>query len=88
MEAMLCHNELHSTPFCPYIFTCKYYLQQGIGVVQGLWLLLHHRYWILERTPLGYPVAALCHGNPADLDLQGLILLTSQQFIDGVDADI
>ena len=23
---------------------------------------LHHQYWILTRTPLGYSVVALCHG--------------------------
>ena len=40
-------------------------------MVQGLWLLLHYQYWILTGTPLGYPVVALCHGDPAALDLQG-----------------
>ena len=31
-----------------------------IGMVRGLWLLLHCQYWIITRNPHGYPVVALC----------------------------
>ena len=53
------------------------------GVVRGLWFLL--QFWILTGTPLGYPVVALCHGDPAALDLHDQSLHTLKQFIDGVD---
>ena len=36
-------------------------------------------------TPLGYPVVALCHGDPAVLNLQGQPLHSLQQSIDGID---
>ena len=57
----------HSIPFCPHFFACKCSLQWVIGLVWGLWLLLHYQYWILIRTPLG---VALYHGDPAPLVLQ------------------
>jgi hypothetical protein len=31
--------------------------------------LLLYQYWILTGTLLGYPVVALCHGDPVVLDL-------------------
>jgi hypothetical protein len=36
----------------------------------GPWHLLHYQDCILTGTPLGYSVAALCHGDPAALVLQ------------------
>lgn len=48
--------------------------------VQGLWLL-HHQYWALTEPPLGYPVVALCNGDPAALDLQVRFIHMLQQFI-------
>ena len=42
----------------------------SLGVVRYLWLLLSYQYQTITRTPLSYPVAALCHGDPAALDLQ------------------
>ena len=39
----------------------------------------------LTGTPLGYPVLAPCHGDPAALDLQACPLHMLQQFIDKVD---
>jgi hypothetical protein len=39
----------------------------------------------LTRIPLGYPVVALCHRDPAALDLQDWLLHALQQCIDGVD---
>ena len=39
--------------------------ESGIGLVQGLWLLLHNQYWVLTGTPLRFPAVALCHGDPA-----------------------
>ena len=50
--------------------------------------LLHHQYRILTRTPLGYPVVALCHGDLVALDLQDQLLHTLQQFIDGIDVGV
>ena len=38
-------------PLCIY-FTCKYSLQITIGLVQGLWFLLHYWCWALTGTPL------------------------------------
>jgi hypothetical protein len=37
---------------------------------------------------LGYPIVALCHGDPAALDLQNWPLHTLQQLIDEVDVGI
>lgn len=55
------------------------------SVTQCFWLLLHHLYWSLMGTPLGYPVVALYREEPATLDLQGRPFHTLQQFIHGVD---
>lgn len=41
-----------------------------IGLVLVLCFLLHYGFWILTRTPPGYPVVALCCGAPATLGLQ------------------
>jgi len=53
------------------------YLQMFIAVRHwfGLRLrdLIHNQYWIFTESPLRYPVAALCHGDPATLDLQNLL---------------
>jgi hypothetical protein len=85
MEAAMCHSVSHSTPFCAHIFTCKCSLQGIIGLVQGLRLLLRCRHWILTGTPLGCLVIALCHGDPAALDLQDWLLYTLRQVVDEVD---
>lgn len=61
-------------------FTCKCLLQCVLGLVQGLWLLLHFPYSILTRTTLGYPVAALCLGDSAALIQQEQLLHMLQQF--------
>lgn len=60
-------------------------MQGVIGLVQGLWLLLHSQYRVLTGTPLGYPVVALCHGEPAALDVQIWPLCLLLQIIDEVD---
>lgn len=56
-----------------------------IGLVQGLWFLLHYWTWALIKAPPGYPVVALCCGDPTALDLQIRSLHIFQQTIDGVD---
>ena len=61
---------------------------QSIGLVQGLWLLLHCQYWILTRTPLGFLVVGLCHGDLKALGLQDQPLHVLQWFIDGVDVGL
>ena len=48
----------------------------------------HYQYWILTGTSLRYPVVALCHGDPAALDLQERPLHMLQQFIDGTDVGV
>ena len=55
--------------------------------VPGLLILLYSSYWAPTGTgtPLGYPIVALCHGDPVALDLQVQSLHTLQQFIDEVD---
>lgn len=56
VEAVVCYSVSHSVFFCLNIFTCKCSLKGAIGLVQGLWILLHYHYWILTKTPFGYPV--------------------------------
>ena len=51
-------------------------------MVRSLWLLLCYQYWILEGTPLGYPVVILCHGDLAVSILEDQPLHVLQQFID------
>lgn len=38
-----------------------------MGLVQGLWPLIHYKYWILTGL---CPVVALCHREAAALDMQ------------------
>ena len=59
-----------------------------MSLVQGLWLLLHHQYWILAGTPLRCPLVVLSHGDPAALVLQCLPLHTLPHFIDGIDTGV
>ena len=54
----------------------------------GLSFQLHYRCWALTRTPLGYPVAVLCHGDQTALNLQDLSLHVFQQIIDGMDVGV
>jgi hypothetical protein len=63
------------------------YLQTliAVGLVQGLWLLLHFQYRILTGTPLGYPAVALCQEDLVALVLQNKPLHTLQKFTDAVD---
>jgi hypothetical protein len=56
--------------------------------VGGLWILLCYQYSVLTGTLLRYSVVALCHGDPAALDLQSWLLNMLQQFIDGVDVSV
>ena len=55
-----------------------------MGLVRGLYLLLLCQYWILTGTPLGRPVVALYHGDPATLDLQDQPRHSLQHIINGV----
>lgn len=43
---------------------------------------------MLTGNPLGSPVAALCHGDPAALVLQGWPLNMLEYFIDGFDVGV
>lgn len=73
----------HSILFCPNSFDFHCSLHWVIGLVWCLWLLLHHRYWIIPSTWLRYLVVALSHGGSTVLvrqDRPHHIL----QFIDGV----
>jgi hypothetical protein len=80
MEASVYHSVSHSTSFCLHSFTFKCSLLWVIGLVQDLWPLLHHQYWILIETPLRYPIVAL--------NLQDQPLYALQQFIGGVDTGV
>ena len=42
----------------------------------------------LIGAPLGYPVVALCHGDPAALDLQDWLFHGTQPFTDDIDLGI
>lgn len=58
----------------PYIFICRCSMQRFIDLIRVFWFffffLLHYWYWDLLGTSAGYPIVALFHGNPVDLDLQ------------------
>jgi hypothetical protein len=60
-------------------------LQWVIGLIWDLWLLWHHQYQVLIRTPLGYPLVALCHGDPAALEQQAWPFHMPQTFADDID---
>jgi len=63
-------------------------LQWGVGLVQGLWLLLHHQLCILTQTTPEYPAAALRHEDAEASDLEDRTLHLLQQLIDGVDVGV
>lgn len=46
--------------------------------------LVHHRYWTLIKTCLGYPAATPSHGDPVGILPQDPLLHVLQQVIDGV----
>ena len=58
----------HSISFCPHIFSPKRSLRWVIGLVRGLQGLPTHQYLLLTETSPGFPVVALCHGEPEALD--------------------
>lgn len=88
MEAVNLHTESCSKPFYPYVFTCKCSLQRVVGLVRGLWFLLHYQCWALTGTPIGCPVVALWHGGPAALSQQDQSLHMLQQVTDGMDIGV
>lgn len=62
------------------------FIQQIVGLVQGLSFLVHHQYWMLTETPLRYPTA-LSHGDPVAMISQDQSLKKHQQVIDGIDIE-
>jgi hypothetical protein len=44
--------------------------------------MLQYQYLILNRTPLRYPIAVYCHGDPKALLLQDKPLHVLQKFMD------
>lgn len=52
---------------------------------QGLWLLLHNRYWTFTETTLGYPAVVLSHGHLVYMVPQDHPLHMLQQFVNGED---
>ena len=68
-----------NTSCCPISFTVKSSLQWITGLVQGLWFLVRHHYWIRIRTPLGYSVAATSLGDLAGSVPQDQSLTRSSQ---------
>lgn len=85
MEAIVYHSVFHNIPLSPNTFIWKCSLQWVNGLVQDLWLLLHHQYWFFTGTPPGYHVVALYYGDPAVLDQQGQAFHEFQEFTDDVD---
>lgn len=59
----------------------------AVSLVGGFWLLSYHQYWILTGVPPSYPVAALCHGDPAALDLQDWPFHALQQIMGWANSD-
>lgn len=53
--------------FSLYIFTCKCSLNWVVGMVLSLCFLLHHQYWDIAGSLLGYSVAILYYGYPITL---------------------
>lgn len=72
----------HNIPFAQTAFLANVHCN---GLVRGLCLLLRYLYWILTRTPPGYPVVALCRGVSAALVLQEWPLHVLKQSTDDVD---
>lgn len=66
--AVMCHSVSHGIPFYPYFPACKCSLQWLVGLLGGLWCLLHCHYWNLTGTTLRYPVVSLfleiCRTSP------------------------
>lgn len=87
MEAVVCQCESQCV-LLPKQLYLQTFIPRAIGVVRGLWLLLHHQCWILPMASLRYLLVALCHGDPAALDLQDPPLHLPQQLIDGVDVGV
>jgi hypothetical protein len=87
VESIVCHSVSHSRPASHTSLLANVPCNESLVCLsQGLWLLLHHQYWNLTGTPLGYPVVTLCHGDPAALDLQGWSLYPL--FKDGLDVGV
>lgn len=61
------------------------FIAMSFGLVQGLWVLVHHQFWILTETHLRYPAVTLIHGDPVAMVPQDWFLHTFQQVIDEVD---
>ena len=57
-------------------------------MVLGLWLLLHHQYWVHTGVPLRHPVVAPYHKDLTALGLQDRPFHVLQQFTDGVDVKV
>lgn len=51
-----------------------------MGLLQGIWLVLHYQQGMLTGTPLGYLLVSLHCGDLIALDLQSLHVL--QQFVE------
>lgn len=55
---------------CKQLYLQMFTVQCTVGQVQGLWLVIHHQYWTLIDTPLGYPTVARSPGGPVLMVLQ------------------
>ena len=79
--------ELYCVTVCPTVYPFVHTLLANVHTSDSLvWYEASgFCYSINTRTPFGYPVVALCHGDPAALALQDQPLQTLQHFIDGAD---
>lgn len=84
VEPAVYHGLSPTLLFCPNKIT-NVYCSESFAWFEASWLLLHFKHWNCTRTPLGYPVVAVCHGAPAALCLQGQHLHMFYQFLHGAD---
>ena len=83
MEILVYYSVSHSIPFVQSAFLANVHCNESVSRPPA-----SAKYWILTRTPLGSPVGALCHRDPAGLALKDLPCHVFQQFIDRVDVEV
>ena len=58
---MVCHTVYHFVQKA--LLVNDYWLQVVVGLIQGIWLLLKHKYCSLTETPLRYSAVAPNYGD-------------------------
>lgn len=78
----------HSLPFCPNRFSLQTFITMSHWSGPRPRAFATPSILVLHQAPLRYPVVALCHGDPAALNLQGQPFDKVQQFRGGVDVGV